>query len=68
MYHPSKGLHVHCVSSGCQLDTATASVRFFTLHSSLFTFHFSLTRKSHCVRRVTGGYPQEHKRKKSKKP
>ena len=42
MYHPSKGLHVHCVSSGCQLDTATASVRFFTLHSSLFTFHFSL--------------------------
>ena len=35
MYHPSKGPCVHCVSSGCQLDTATASVRFF--NSSLFT-------------------------------
>ena len=61
MYHPSKGLRVRCVTIGRQLDTATASVRLFTLH-------FSLTRKSHCVRRVTGGYPQEHKRKKSKKP
>ena len=37
MYHPSKGPCVHCVSSGCQIDTATASVRFFTLHFSLFT-------------------------------
>ena len=37
MYHPSKGLHVRCVTIGCQLDTATASVRLFTLHSSLFT-------------------------------
>ena len=37
MYHPSKGLHVRCVTIGCQLDTATASARFFTLHSSLFT-------------------------------
>ena len=42
MYHPSKGLHVRCVTIGRQLDTATASVRLFTLHSSLFTFHFSL--------------------------
>ncbi len=37
MYHPSKGLHVRCVTIGRQLDTATASVRLFTLHSSLFT-------------------------------
>ena len=37
MYHPSKGLHVRCVTIGRQLDTATASVRLFTFHFSLFT-------------------------------
>ena len=37
MYHPSKGIRVRCVTIGRQLDTATASVRLFTLHFSLFT-------------------------------
>ena len=65
MYYPSKGLHIRCVTIGCQLDTATASARFFTLHSSLFTFHSQ--EKAPVSAALPADISKKHRRKKSKK-